>query len=156
MRTVGAKGPRAMATAPRPIPLGHDAHGRAVGAASAVINLTGASMAGGSWTDAYKQEIRDSRVRTTQMLVEAQPRVLLQASAVGIYGDGGDTVLTESSPVGKTFLADVAREWETAASAARGTGSRKRHLWQSRLGRSWALDLGSGSVGTSSTTNRRC
>ena len=96
----------------------------AVGAASAVINLTGASMAGGTWTDAYKQEIRDSRVRTTQMLVEAQPRVLLQASAVGIYGDGGDAVLTESSPVGKTFLADVAREWETAASAARGTGSR--------------------------------
>jgi uncharacterized protein (TIGR01777 family) len=96
----------------------------AVGAASAVINLTGASMAGGSWTDAYKQEIRDSRVRTTQMLVEAQPRVLLQASAVGIYGDGGDAVLTESSPVGKTFLADVAREWETAASSARGSGSR--------------------------------
>ncbi|MEY3601726.1 MAG: hypothetical protein RL169_970 [Armatimonadota bacterium] len=96
----------------------------AVGAASAVINLTGASMAGGSWTDAYKQEIRDSRVRTTQMLVEAQPRVLLQASAVGIYGDGGEDVLTESSPVGKTFLADVAREWETAASAARGSGGR--------------------------------
>lgn len=96
----------------------------AVGAASAVINLTGASMAGGSWTDSYKQEIRDSRVRTTQMLIEAQPRVLLQASAVGIYGDGGDAVLTESSPVGKTFLADVAREWETAASAARGTGGR--------------------------------
>ena len=96
----------------------------AVGAAQAVINLTGSNMAGAAWSEAYKKEIRDSRVRYTQLLSEAQPRVLLQASAVGYYGEGENTVLTEATPAGSSFLAEVAKEWEEAAHGSHRCGTR--------------------------------
>jgi uncharacterized protein (TIGR01777 family) len=91
--------------------------------ADAIINLSGASIAK-RWTAAHKRDIRTSRLRSTQALVAAMkgapriPAVLLNASAVGIYGARGDEPLTEASPPGSGFLASLACEWEGEALAA--------------------------------------
>jgi uncharacterized protein (TIGR01777 family) len=92
-----------------------------VDGADAVVNLAGASVAGKRWTAAYKKEILDSRVLTTRALVQAierartRPRVLVNASAVGYYGDRGDEPLDESAARGADFLAAVVDAWETEA-----------------------------------------
>jgi len=96
----------------------------------AVVNLAGASIAGGRWTKARKELLRASRIDTTQALVKAlakmnaRPRVLVSASAIGIYGDRGDEVLTEESKPGTDFLAGLAREWEAEAWKAEALGIR--------------------------------
>ena len=96
----------------------------------AVVNLAGASIAGGRWTPKRKQLLRTSRIDTTRALVKAlakmnaRPRVLVSASAIGIYGDCGDDVLTEESKPGTDFLAGVAREWEAEALKAEAMGIR--------------------------------
>ena len=95
-----------------------------------VIHLGGASIAGKRWNDAYKQEIRDSRVNSTRLLSEAlarmpqKPEVFLCASALGYYGERGDEVLTENSPKGDGFLPDVTAEWEAATAPASEAGIR--------------------------------
>jgi len=95
-----------------------------------VVHLAGESISGGRWTDAKKARIRSSRVDLTRTLVAAMtamsapPRVLVSGSAVGVYGDRGDEVLTEQSAAGDGFLADVAQGWEAAALEARAAGVR--------------------------------
>ena len=99
----------------------------------AFVHLAGANV-GERWTPAHRREIRDSRVYGTALIAHTiaaltpRPRVLVCASAVGIYGDAGDTVLDESSPSGSDFLAEVGREWESAADPARQAGVRTVHL----------------------------
>jgi uncharacterized protein (TIGR01777 family) len=94
------------------------------------VNLAGASIAGGRWTKARKQLLRTSRIDTTQALVgalakmNARPRVLVSASAIGIYGDRGDERLTEESRTGTDFLAGLARDWEAEALKAEALGIR--------------------------------
>ncbi|HEY6128087.1 MAG TPA: TIGR01777 family oxidoreductase [Candidatus Acidoferrum sp.] len=94
--------------------------GAAVGA-EAVVNLAGASIAGGPWTEARKKLLRTSRVDTTRSLVNAlarmnaRPAILVSASAIGFYGDRGDEILTEESAAGRGFLADTSKDWETEA-----------------------------------------
>ncbi len=92
-----------------------------------IVNLAGESIQG-LWTPAKKKRIRSSRVKLTQTLVGALSgtgvRVLVSASATGIYGDRGEEVLPESAPRGTGFLADVCAEWETAALAAEEHGVR--------------------------------
>lgn len=98
----------------------------------AVFHLAGAGIAEGRWTADRKRAIRDSRVETAAALVRAlgalpageRPRVLVSASAVGWYGDRGDTRLDEASAGGEGFLAEVCREWEGAVFAAREIGVR--------------------------------
>ncbi len=86
-----------------------------------LVNLAGRSIFH-LWTTRYKEEIRNSRILTTRNLVEAIPenskQVLLNASAVGFYGDGGDSEKDESAPSGNGFLAEVCREWEREAKKA--------------------------------------
>ncbi len=95
----------------------------------AVIHLAGESIVG-RWTDDKKKKIRDSRVQGTQHLSVAlakapqRPRVFLSGSAIGYYGDRGDEVLREDSASGTGFLADVCREWESAAQPAADAGIR--------------------------------
>ncbi len=90
----------------------------------AVVNLAGASLNRIPWTTRYKQQILRSRVRSTQALVEAMgmtsspPPVFLSGSAVGFYGDRPGEALTETSPRGGGFLAEVVEEWEAAARLA--------------------------------------
>ena len=104
--------------------------GEAAVGADAVVNLAGASIAGGRWTKTRKQLLLTSRVDTTRALVSAlakmnaRPRVLVSASAIGIYGDRGNEILTEESMPGKDFLAGLAREWETEALKAEALGTR--------------------------------
>lgn len=99
----------------------------------AFVHLAGANV-GERWSAAHRREIRDSRVLGTALVARTAaaltppPRVLICASAVGIYGDAGDTELDESSPPGRGFLADVGREWEAAAEPARQAGIRTVHL----------------------------
>jgi uncharacterized protein (TIGR01777 family) len=103
--------------------------GAAVGA-DAVVNLSGASIAGGRWTAERKALLRSSRVDSTRALVtalakmNARPSVLVSASAIGIYGNRGDEVLTEESSAGAGFLAELAREWEAEALKADALGIR--------------------------------
>ena len=98
----------------------------AIAGHDAVVNLAGAGLGDHRWTDAYKQEVLESRVRGTLILthalarLEPKPSVLVSGSAVGYYGgDHGDAELTEDSPAGTGFLADVARQWEAAALPAK-------------------------------------
>ena len=102
-----------------------------------VVHLAGENIASGRWNAEKKRRIRESRVRGTRLLagtlaaLERPPRVLVSASAVGFYGDRGEEELTESSPAGTGFLAEVCREWEAATEAAEGKGVRVVHA---RLG----------------------
>jgi hypothetical protein len=84
----------------------------------------------GRWTDKKKNAIRDSRVLGTRHLIaalaqtEVKPRLLVCASAIGFYGDRGDEVLEEKSPIGRGFLPEVCSEWEEATQAAPEAGIR--------------------------------
>lgn len=92
--------------------------------ADAVVNLAGAGVADHRWTSEYKRLILESRTKSTRALVEAirkasaKPRVLVNASAVGFYGDRGDDVLDESATPGGDFLAGVCKAWEEEAAEA--------------------------------------
>lgn len=92
--------------------------------ANAVINLNGRTIGEGRWTARLKEELRSSRIRSTETLARAiataatPPPLLINASAVGYYGDRGEEVLDEGSTAGTGFLADLARDWERAALAA--------------------------------------
>ena len=99
----------------------------------AVIHLAGAGVGDHRWTDSYKATIRDSRVVGTTTLATAlasmpqPPSVLVSGSAIGYYGDTGDTAVDESAPAGAGFLADVVVGWEAAAQPARDAGIRVVH-----------------------------
>lgn len=93
----------------------------------AVINLAGKSIIK-RWNESYKKLIYDSRILTTRHLVEAMPQdkkiIFCSTSAIGYYEDGGDTILTENSPGGDHFLAQVCRDWEQEALQAQKKGAR--------------------------------
>lgn len=90
----------------------------------AIINLAGDNLASGRWTEAKKEAILQSRLKSTRTLARAikrlkqPPKVFLNASAIGYYGDCGDRWVDEKSPNGKGFLAEVCRQWEAAAHEA--------------------------------------
>jgi uncharacterized protein (TIGR01777 family) len=96
----------------------------------AVIHLAGENIAAGRWTSARKAAIRSSRVEATRRLCEGlaglrrPPAVLLCASATGAYGARGDERLTETSPRGTGFLAEVCEGWEAATALATQAGIR--------------------------------
>jgi uncharacterized protein len=96
----------------------------------AVINLAGESVAASRWTEEKKRRIRDSRVIGTRNLIAGLkdapdlPRVVVNGSAVGFYGDRGDERLDEFSDPGQGFLPEVCREWEGEALRGRELGIR--------------------------------
>jgi len=100
--------------------------------ADAVVNLAGAGVEDKRWNDSYRKVLLDSRVDPTATLAEAiatlpggqRPRVLLNGSAVGFYGDTGDATVDETSPAGGGFFPDMCRAWEGATEAARTAGVR--------------------------------
>jgi len=99
----------------------------------AVVNLAGAPIGDGRWTAERKATLRSSRIESTRALVNAlgkmnaRPRVLVSASAIGIYGNRGDELLTEESKPGGDFLAGLAQEWEAEALKAEALGIRVVH-----------------------------
>ena len=98
--------------------------------ADAVINLAGAPIADGRWTDARKRFLSESRVLSTRLLVEAlsrcssKPRTLINASGIGYYGASDDRVLDEGAARGHGFLADLCLAWEAEALRAAELGVR--------------------------------
>jgi uncharacterized protein len=93
-------------------------------AADVVINLAGENVGEGRWTAERKQRMVASRLDATHAIVEAlrrdpsRPRTLINASAVGFYGNRGDELLDEGSARGAGFLADLVERWEAAAREA--------------------------------------
>jgi len=104
------------------------------GPIDAVINLNGLDISRGRWTDEQKKKILDSRVMPTRLLVEKmktlkhKPGVFISSSAIGFYGEGEDTVLTESSAPGHCFISQVCQQWEEAAGGAEAAGIRTVQL----------------------------
>ena len=104
----------------------------ALAGADAVVNLSGATIAGTRWTARRKRGIVSSRVESTAAIVDAiaqlrpeqRPRVLVNASGIDYAGDAGDEIVDESVRPGETFLASVCVEWEAAALAAEALGLR--------------------------------
>jgi uncharacterized protein (TIGR01777 family) len=100
----------------------------ALAGVDAVVNLCGASLSARRWSGEYKQTIRDSRIPPTEVLAAAVAEhrvpVLLNASAVGYYGDTGSREVDETAPAGSGFLAQVCRDWEAATTAAQRAGAR--------------------------------
>ncbi len=95
----------------------------------AVVNLVGEPIAG-RWTALKKRAIYDSRIQATRNLVDGirqlaeRPTVLVNASAIGYYGDRGEDELAEPEPPGEGFLAGLTKDWEAAAAAAERLGVR--------------------------------
>ncbi len=95
-----------------------------------VVNLAGSNLAAGRWTEERRTEILRSRVESTRALVAVlahlnhPPRVLVNASATGYYGDRGEEELTAASGRGEGFLADVCHAWEEEARVAESVGIR--------------------------------
>ncbi len=97
----------------------------------AVINLAGEPI-DQRWNDDTRRRLHESRVGTTYRVVQAiaklpdgeRPQVLVNASAVGIYADRGDEILTETARVGRGYLADLCDDWEDAAREAEALGVR--------------------------------
>ncbi len=112
-----------------------------------VLHLAGEPVAQ-RWNDAAKARIRDSRILGTRRLVDViarvprRPRVLVSASAIGIYGDRGDEILTEASAHGKGFLVETCEGWEAEADRAANFGLRVVKL---RIG--FVLGKGGGALG---------
>lgn len=102
--------------------------------ADVIVNLAGESIAAGWWTEARKRRILESRVNAGRAVVEAvkaathKPSVVIQASAVGYYGPHGDEEVTEATPAGNDFLAQVCREWEASSAEVESLGVRRAIL----------------------------
>ncbi len=99
-----------------------------------VVHLAGENIASGRWNETRKRKIRDSRVNGTRALADAlahlenKPKALICASAVGFYGSRGDEPLTEASPPGEGFLAEVCQAWEEGSELAAKAGIRTVNL----------------------------
>ncbi|MFK7920020.1 MAG: TIGR01777 family oxidoreductase [Ilumatobacter sp.] len=99
-----------------------------------VVHLAGAGIGDKRWTDAYKEQVLESRTVGTALVAQAvneaanPPKVLLSGSAIGFYGSSVDEVFTETSPVGTGFLAEVCEAWEAAAAPAQSGGTRLAFL----------------------------
>jgi uncharacterized protein (TIGR01777 family) len=97
---------------------------------NAIIHLAGINLFSKRWNGSFKKEVIESREISTRNLVEAiksctnKPQVFISASGVGYYGDCGDSILTEDSPVGNDFLADVCKVWENESAKVETCGVR--------------------------------
>lgn len=95
-----------------------------------VINLSGSNIADERWSEKKKNAIYYSRINSTNFLsqvlgsLKVKPRLLINASAIGYYGDRGASILTEKSESGEGFLANVCKDWEGATEYARREGIR--------------------------------
>ena len=95
-----------------------------------IVHLAGENIAADRWTAAVKDRIRRSRIEGTRSLVKSiaavqqRPKTLVCASAIGYYGERGETILDEDAVAGTGFLADLCRDWEHEAYAASELGLR--------------------------------
>lgn len=115
-------------------PAEHRLDPQALSEIDAVVHLAGVGVGDKRWSTSRKAAILGSRVDGTTTIsaamasAEPRPKVLLSASAVGFYGDGGDRLLIETDPAGDGFLADTVLRWEASTQAAQDAGIRVAHL----------------------------
>jgi len=108
--------------------------GAALEGCDAVVHLSGAGIGDRRWSAARRRQLVASRVDSTALLartlagLQRPPSVLVSASAVGVYGDRGDEVLTEDSAPGTGFLSELCQAWEGATAPAHQAGLRVVHL----------------------------
>ena len=125
----------------------------------AVVNLSGAGIGDRRLTARRRTEVRESRIGPTTLLAASmagraeRPSVFVSQSAIGFYGDTGDEVLTETSPAGTGFLAELVRDWEEAARPAADAGIRTVTArtglvltWATVCSDGWSSRSGSGSA----------
>lgn len=99
-----------------------------------LINLAGKNLAEERWSSSVKAELKNSRVKTTQLLANSlsrlnnPPRLFLSASAVGFYGNQGKRVMKEGDMAGLGFLSQLCREWELATWEAEAIGITVNHM----------------------------
>jgi uncharacterized protein (TIGR01777 family) len=99
--------------------------------AAAIVNLAGESIGSGRWTDERRQRILQSRMNAGEAVTEAvksvkrKPEFVIQASAIGIYGNRGKETLDEYSGLGEGFLAEVAKDWEESTGKIEDLGVRR-------------------------------
>lgn len=130
-------------------PGSHDISPGVLADVDGVVNLCGSNIASGRWTERRKKQLEASRVEPTATLASAiaalpsadRPRVLINASGVHAYGDGGDEPLTEASDRGHGYLPTLVRKWEAATRPAQAVGVRVVHA---RLG--MVLGAGGGAL----------
>ncbi|HEY2673782.1 MAG TPA: TIGR01777 family oxidoreductase [Rugosimonospora sp.] len=102
--------------------------------ADAVINLAGVGVGDQRWNEEFKKLLRSSRINATSTIAKtaaaakSPPRVLINASAVGYYGDTGEQEVDESGPAGTGFLPDLCQAWEAASAPAERVGVRVVHV----------------------------
>src|SRR6185369_9483184 len=100
----------------------------ALAGVDAVVNLCGVNVGQKRWSGAFKQSLRDSRIDPTDVLsaavVDAGVPALINASAVGYYGDTGGRTVDETAPAGKGFMAQLCEDWEAATAFAERDGTR--------------------------------
>jgi uncharacterized protein (TIGR01777 family) len=96
----------------------------------AIIHLAGAGVAEENWTEKRKKELIDSRIKSTQLLFDSiknltnKPKVIISASAIGIYKNQNDLLLNEESEQGTDFLATLTKDWENAVDQFESIGIR--------------------------------
>jgi len=121
----------------------------ALAGVDALINLAGAGVGDHRWSAKYKNTILQSRVKTTETITKAaaelKPAVLINASAIGWYGDTGSSEVDETAPVASGFLPDVVHQWEAATKPALDAGVRvvlaRTGLVMAAKGGAWAKML---------------
>ena len=105
--------------------------GHLINADTAIVNLAGESVANWRWTNGHKERVRQSRLDASRAMLDAvkvaeeKPAVLLQASAVGYYGARGQETLSEYSPGGEGWRADVCSKWEELTEPVESVGVRR-------------------------------
>lgn len=105
--------------------------GKLINETDVVINLTGENLGAGRWTEARKRLLYDSRVQSGRAIIEAmrqstrKPALLIQSSAIGYYGNGGDQILEENNPPGSDFQAQLCVDWEESTREAEYMGVRR-------------------------------
>jgi len=111
-------------------PLSRTIDGQGLEGLDAVVHLAGENISGKRWSSAQRERIRRSRVDGTRLIartlaaLERPPELLVNASAIGFYGDRGEQPLDEDSPAGSGFLAETCVAWEAATEPARQAGMR--------------------------------
>lgn len=98
-----------------------------------VFCMGGVNIADRAWTQSFKREMRESRLKTTDLLSRTlaslanPPKVMICASAIGIYGNRGADIMDEAQAPGDDFLATLVKDWEAAAQPAKDAGIRVVH-----------------------------
>jgi uncharacterized protein (TIGR01777 family) len=102
-------------------------------APDAVVHLAGENIGEKRWNEAQKQKLLESRTKATDLLARTvaslpkKPRVLVSASAIGVYGNRGEELLSDEAEAGTGFLAELCKAWEAGADPARAAGIRVVH-----------------------------